>query len=1106
MSSQLFKVWELLQGRNDLPATLHEIIGQHALRCAFQDEFQSNNESYRAVGWIKIIFDLQRCYLSGITSGSSEIPPHISSCLVPPGLLFSSVLYLISTKTSMFPSQTTLMTKEFTQPRLVLAQTILSGLRLLLLHKKYLSLQMRRRLQVALEDAWKDDHLRGVEGCIVQRVFGAMLDAMNELNHVDAYRVEREHANLPKYASGLYPLHIKPERSVTPLMHALAEEDEDWVDAYCVLYDTLWAIECAVTQRYIDLRQHHRTNELETSIIETDEIFEQLYQQRSSFIVSVFHFKGSLVPTNAMLESLAINLLDWDTSLDNFLARQDSLLQQRMSLPQVPSRTPNYSKHIAEIKPYLEAAMSSFAIWLSNRIIDHGTLSTPPRTVSEPTESGIRNWVDKMASDNANLYSQQLEGPDLPVYVVGCPKLHVVPKKYLAYQLRWSDKYAYDSISKDSPIVNWKEGVQCPSCASAEKIKCARLLEPLQIPSTIASSVQQDTSQSLLSGEGTNSYAATSISAISHSISDGGSASMSFPGHSSMNVSVPTSVSQPNSNSARSKSLDVQLPEYTESPISPITLGPSLHTTRSYGYNMADVPISPLVESLNIPIPLVAASRLSIDLPIPVHTPSTFDGPSTGTSTSLPLDRSDTRLGSSSSALSWSTDTYAKTKPPSRSARIASSIRRKPSTKDSTVFPKDTTFLFSSSGRSLFLWSKFGAHVTRFDILSEEPSTIQGCRYDVASVEAVAAGDQKCAIITSLSASKKRLLIYDGLYPTPESEVELEVSGRIHGVCIAVSKDDKYVAVSTSDQIDIFNLESGLKKIVFHQQLNVYELRGGVSHRRSISVARTTSDDSVTDNEKTDSGSWFGAPVKALNVKEAAEEQQRQAAIISRKLYFSTDSQRLVVATQLGDHCVHVDVWDNTREPVSTISEHSRSFKLPPWVLNDGDLTGVFYDSDRRSALVTAFLGKEYPVLIPFPGYGPLQNETFSTKVISAAQSPSGSTFIITNAMTEIIQFEYTAKGTLSPRKLKKSSSKMSTSVFRPGAIALSIPTEDLLQAFWVKDGKCMLRTIKLSAGEAIKDLDLRPHYDRLMDLKERPIIARAPSLSIPEMDAGEYV
>ena len=175
---------------------------------------------------------------------------------------------------------------------------------------------------------------------------------------------------------------------------------------------------------------------------------------------------------------------------------------------------------------------------------------------------------------------------------------------------------------------------------------------------------------------------------------------------------------------------------------------------------------------------------------------------------------------------------------------------------------------------------------------------------------------------------------------------------------------------------------------------------------------------------------------------------------------------------------------------------------MPPWTLNDGDLTSVFYNSTKKAAHVTAFLAKEYPLLIPIPGHGNLQNETYSTKIIQGAQSPTGETFTVANAMTEIIQFEYTARGTLSPRKLRKASSRISQSVFKPGAIALAMPLETVLQMFWVKDGKCMLRSVKMGPVEQTYDHDLRPHYDRLLTLKTKPVIARAPSLMIPELDA----
>jgi hypothetical protein len=204
LHNDLASVWEHILHRNDIPVVLREIIGQHALQSASQeDQTHTDKGVHETVIWIRVIYDLQRCYLSGYTIGTSDIPPQIVFCLLPTDPLLSSLLYLVSIKSRAFSSQTTLMTKEYVRQRLILAQTILSGLRLLLCHKYSLNGKQKSRLQSAINGAWKDDSLRGAECCIVQLVFAAMMDVMTEPDHVDAYRLERESARLPMFLTGL---------------------------------------------------------------------------------------------------------------------------------------------------------------------------------------------------------------------------------------------------------------------------------------------------------------------------------------------------------------------------------------------------------------------------------------------------------------------------------------------------------------------------------------------------------------------------------------------------------------------------------------------------------------------------------------------------------------------------------------------------------------------------------------------------------------------------------------------------------------------------------------------------------------------------------------
>ena len=56
----------------------------------------------------------------------------------------------------------------------------------------------------------------------------------------------------------------------------------------------------------------------------------------------------------------------------------------------------------------------------------------------------VRHWITRMTSTNVETQARDIEGPVLSVYVVNCPKLHVIPKQLLEYKLRWCDKWAYE--------------------------------------------------------------------------------------------------------------------------------------------------------------------------------------------------------------------------------------------------------------------------------------------------------------------------------------------------------------------------------------------------------------------------------------------------------------------------------------------------------------------------------------------------------------------------------------------------------------------------------------------------------------------------------------
>lgn len=221
--------------------------------------------------------------------------------------------------------------------------------------------------------------------------------------------------------------------------------EEDWIDAYWTLYDCLWAVECAVVQRFVDLRRQTGVLGSNQIGVDTDEALEQLYHTRTSLIISIFHVTGPMMPTASLLDSLAITLLDWNEDLNSFLSRQDSLLQQRSDVRPTLPRNPSYGRNVLEMNPYFESATKAFFEWLSARKSGYEQFSIrKPGVTSNDVQEIVREWITKMTPASGETLTKDLEGPFLPVYMVDCPKLHVLPKKFLEYKLRWCDKWAYE--------------------------------------------------------------------------------------------------------------------------------------------------------------------------------------------------------------------------------------------------------------------------------------------------------------------------------------------------------------------------------------------------------------------------------------------------------------------------------------------------------------------------------------------------------------------------------------------------------------------------------------------------------------------------------------
>jgi hypothetical protein len=129
----------------------------------------------------------------------------------------------------------------------------------------------------------------------------------------------------------------------------------------------------------------------------------------------------------------------------------------------------------------------------------------------------------------------------------------------------------------------------------------------------------------------------------------------------------------------------------------------------------------------------------------------------------------------------------------------------------------------------------------------------------------------------------------------------------------------------------------------------------------------------------------------------------------------------------------------------------------------------------------------------------------FGSKVLYAAQSPSGGTFVIANGMAEIIHLTFKPTAALSARKLKKSTNRIPSSAFKPGNIALGMPDRNTVYAFWIKDTKLILRTVQVGEVDSCSDTDLRYHVDRLHCERPDPVVLSSNSVA-PGTAYGEPI
>lgn len=173
----LAAAWDVVFARPDISNIVREIVGHHVgdlallqLRANVVDHV---NTVIRIASWVRILFDLQRTYPTGVGPGVDAAASSLTSSLSTENIL-SCMLYLIDLKSKLFPPQS-VVDFETARFRYHLAFTLLSGVRVILLRNDTLSPDVKGGLRRSIVSAWNHPNLPEDEKFLVFELLPAAI-------------------------------------------------------------------------------------------------------------------------------------------------------------------------------------------------------------------------------------------------------------------------------------------------------------------------------------------------------------------------------------------------------------------------------------------------------------------------------------------------------------------------------------------------------------------------------------------------------------------------------------------------------------------------------------------------------------------------------------------------------------------------------------------------------------------------------------------------------------------------------------------------------------------------------------------------------------------
>ncbi|CAG8975001.1 hypothetical protein HYALB_00012133 [Hymenoscyphus albidus] len=218
MSHQEFAViWATLQGRLDINNLVQELVGRYQLEIG-----KSGNAR-------------ERTYLQ-----SSNSSPETKSCLLDTEILFNVLSHLLDVKSTIFGTNDGALPLEDARHSYI-GQTLLSGLRALLLRNKRLSQEDYELFNTKIEETWGGDDLEDVHHFIVYQLCRGILAELNTTS--PAFRGSEPACGtvlLPDFHKGLYPIEERNNAVVDAVRRTMGPTQSltDWFHNALVLRES----------------------------------------------------------------------------------------------------------------------------------------------------------------------------------------------------------------------------------------------------------------------------------------------------------------------------------------------------------------------------------------------------------------------------------------------------------------------------------------------------------------------------------------------------------------------------------------------------------------------------------------------------------------------------------------------------------------------------------------------------------------------------------------------------------------------------------------------------------------------------------------------------